>query len=100
MSNKTQRGMIAVLVGPLVGTGAFAAPVPEAKAPEKKEATSAPTETFSLKRGETKRLEIADLTRVAVGDQHIADVAVVRAGVLAVKAVAPGDTLAFRRFTA
>lgn len=92
MSKKTQRGMSAVLVGMMVGTGALAAPVPTPRTPEKKDSSTPPTATFSLKRGETKPLEVPGLSRVAVGDPAIADVAVVSAGVLALKAVAPGKT--------
>ena len=88
-SQKTQWGMIAVLVGMMAGTGALASPEP-GQAP--KESQTAAAEVLELKAGAQKRLNVPGMSRVAVGDPAIADVSVLGGSSLEVKGVSEGKT--------
>jgi Flp pilus assembly secretin CpaC len=66
---KKQLGAVAVLSMVLFGTVASAE---RTAAPKQKTASPAtPTETFTLRQGETKTLEAPDAVRVSIGDPSI-----------------------------
>lgn len=75
MHVKKMLGGAVVLAVMMLGTGALAelaAPAPA----QKKAPIPAPEETFTLKRGETRELEMKDLSRIAVGNPEIADIGI------------------------
>ncbi|MFL5356767.1 pilus assembly protein N-terminal domain-containing protein [Archangium sp.] len=93
MHMKNLRAVIAVLA--VTVSGAEAGAEPAAPAPARQKAgLPAPEETFTLKPGEKKELPVKDLTRVAVGDPEVADIAVDGKGgaVLHITGGKPGET--------
>ncbi|WNG32306.1 hypothetical protein F0U61_00780 [Archangium violaceum] len=75
MHVKKMLGGVAVLAVTVLGTGASAEQAAPAPA-QKKAHIPAPEETFTLKRGETRDLELKDMSRIAVGNSEIADIGI------------------------
>lgn len=83
-------GVVAVVAVTVFGAEAGAEPA----APTPAQKKAAPVETLTLKPGELHSLEVKDMTRVAVGDPEIANIAVEGKGatVLHITGGKPGET--------
>lgn len=90
---KKQLGAIAVLSVVMFGTVAGAE---QRTSPPKAAGVPTPTESFVLRVGEKKRIEVPDVARVAVGDTSVVEMTLLRQAdqpVLQLTGDQPGQTL-------
>jgi Flp pilus assembly secretin CpaC len=93
MHMKKLMGVFAAVAVTVSGAEAVAEPAAPAPA-QKKAHIPAPEETLTLELGKTRDLEVKDMSRVAVGNQEFADIAIDGKGatVLHITGKKPGET--------